>query len=166
MDKYTYDLPLFPVKPYAKLRVLTYLYSGKGKHPVTGILSAGGTRTFNKLLGLNIAFGLSATRNYYTLENSFGTTTSFTLNKKFPAGVFFTRETEITSETNIYWNPSAKYHMEFILDSYNNFKLQIWKRIHADLTVKMYSYRSTVHRKVAVGFQYLFTLNYNMNWVF
>ena len=165
-NKYTYNLALFPAKPYVKIRTKTFMYSGAGKHPITGILSAGGTRTFKRIKGLNLAVGLSGTRDYYTLENTFGTSGAITFNRKIPAWLLFSQETQITSETNVYWNPMAKYDMEFKLDSYSNFKIQLWKQIHADLTVKAYSYRNSVHRKIAVGFIYLFTLNYNMNWKF
>ncbi len=165
-NKYTYNLDLFPAKPYVQIRTKTFLYSGKGKHPITGIVSAGGTRSFKRVQGLNVSLGISGTRDYFTLENTFGTSGAITYNRKFPAWLLFSSETEITSETNIYWNPLARFDMEFKMDSFSNIKVQVWKNIHADMTFKAYTYRNTVHRKVAVGFLYLFTLNYNINWNF
>ena len=60
----------------------------------------------------------------------------------------------------------AKYHMEFKMDSDTNINIQIWKRINAQFTLRAYSYRSSVHKKTAVGLYYNFTLNYGMAWKF
>ena len=165
-NKYTYNIPAWPVKPFTDLKVNTFLYSGFGPHPISGTMSTGATRTFPRLLGLNVAVGLHGTRDFRKPENSFGTSSTLLLNKKFPPKLFFSIPTELSSTTHIYWNPVAKYHMEFKLDHKSIIRIQLYKKINGTFKFMAYSYRSTVHRKLAVGTYYYFTIDYGMHWKF
>ncbi len=164
--KYTYNIEQFPVEPYFDATVNSFLYSGTGRHPITATMSAGATRTFPKLIGLNLSVGLQATRDYYELENNFGTKSSMTISKKFPAKSLLTSEVSIDSKTNVFWNPTAEYDMEFKMDSDNSVHLQIWKNINLSMTFRAYAYRNSEFKKVAFGYNYLVTLDYGMHWKF
>ncbi len=164
--KYTYDVPQFPVKPYFDSTLNSFLYSGVGRHPITGTLSAGATRTFPKLIGMNLSVGLQATRDYYELKNNFGTKSSMTISKKYPAQSLLTRDVTIDSKTNVFWNPTAEYDMEFKMDSDSSVHLQIWKNINLAMTFRAYAYRNSEYKKVAFGYYYLITLDYGMHWKF
>ena len=154
------------MKPYVHLRVKSFLYSGEGKHPIIGTISGGATRTFKKFVDLSINTGLHGTRDYFTLQNTFGTTGTIEIKKNFPAGRLFSTEAKFESKTNIYWNPLAVYNLEFRLDNDNSFKVQIWKRVNAVLRFRSNAYRSTLHHKVAIGLYYYFILEYGLNWNF
>ena len=166
-NKYTYDLPNFPIKPYVDTTVASFLYSGAGKHPLTGITSAGATRTFNSLWGLNVNIGVSGTRDYTTLKNTVGLSSKIEIGKKeFPAGKIFKTPITIETRTVINWNPLHDYLMAFQHENINKITISIVKKIALEINVSTFSYRSTKQRKVALGFYYQLLLSYNMNWKF
>jgi hypothetical protein len=165
-SKYTYDLPFFPVKPYFDILGKSFLYSGAGKHPLTLITSSGATRTFAKLWNLNVSLGVHGTRDYTTLKNSAGINSSIILKKELPAGKIFKTPISIDTTTRIQWNPAKEFNMAFQHENYNTIRFKIMEKVSIDLDIKTFSYRSSKHRKVAVGFFYLLSLTYGMNWKF
>ena len=163
-NKYTYDLPHFTLKPYVDITITSEMYSGVGKHPIAGSMSAGFTRKILFLWDMDLNIGLDGSRNYFSNENSLGTKAKMTVNKSFSENSFFTEKTSFYSDTNITYKPVSKYHMAFALENTNRLKVQIWNKFNLTFDVKSYSYQDTTHRKLAIGFTYDITLNYGMNW--
>ena len=165
-NKYTYNLSDFPVKPYADLLVKSFLYSGEGQHPIAAVASSGMTRTFPKLLNLNVSIGIHGTRDYSTLKNSAGINGSFVMKKEFPAGKILKTPMSIDTTTRIQWNPLHEYFMTFQHENYNTIRFKIRQKVSLDVNVQTFSYRSTKVGRVALGFYYLLNLTYGMNWKF
>ena len=162
-NKYTYHVN-YKTDPYMALSLISELYAGRpGKHPLTAIISSGMTRTFKKLWDLDINLGLQGTRDYIKLDNTFGTNSKFILNKSFSDKSFIR---SIYSDTDITWSPMAKYHMAFYLKNKNEIKIYLWKKFNIAINIESYAYRSTKHRKVAVGIVYYALLSYGMDWNF
>jgi len=164
LNKYTYDLPGFKLKPFMAVDIYSEFYSPGGKHPVVVSTRAGLSREIKTLWNMVVEIGLDGTRNYVNNENTFGTTNKFTLTKSFPAKGLFTTPVKISIDAQATWNPMAKYHMAFFMRNNNRINFQIWKRFNATFHIKSYAYRDTRHRRVAIGFIYDFTLNYKMDW--
>ncbi|MFC1606820.1 hypothetical protein ACFL47_02525 [Candidatus Latescibacterota bacterium] len=166
LNKYTYDLPGFPVKPYVDLTFKSFLYSGVGKHPITAITSSGATRTFPSLFSLNVSLGIHGTRDYTTLMNTAGFDLKFDMKKDFPAGKVLKTPVSIETRTRIQWNPAHVYFMAFQHENYNKIKFKIMEKISLDVDIQTFSYRSSKQHKLALGFYYLLSLSYGMNWKF
>jgi len=162
-NKYTYDLPTYTLNPYIDLTIASELYSGAGKHPVVGSVSAGFTR-YIPFLWMNFNIGLNGSRDYFTNENSFGTKAKLTVTKTFSKNSFFTQEISLFSDTNVTYKPMAKYYMALALENTNRIKVQIWNNFNMIFDIKSYSYQDSRHRKLAVGFIYDISLNYVMGW--
>lgn len=168
-NKYTYNLSDFPVKPYVDLLLSSFLYSGVGQHPIAATVSSGATRTFPKLLNLNVNIGIHGTRDYSTLKNSAGFNGSFVLKKDFPAGKILKTPVSIDTTTRVQWNPRnppIDYSMTFQHENINTLRFKIMQKVSLDINVQTFSYRSTKVGRVALGFYYLLNLTYGMNWKF
>ncbi|MBN1294664.1 MAG: hypothetical protein JXB48_22705 [Candidatus Latescibacteria bacterium] len=163
---YSYDLPKFPIKPYFGVRLQTFLYSGVGKHPITASIKSGAKRQFPSLFNLELLFGIHGTRDYSTLNNTFGLENDIFFNKEFPAGKLLKTPLKIDSKTFITWNPLAAYYMAFNLENDNTVRLGIAKKITIAMHFKANSYRNNKVKKVATGYYYFLTLDYGMNWKF
>lgn len=165
-NKYTYNLEQFPVKPYADIKVNSFLYSGEGKHPLTLTVSSGATRTFPRILNMSLSLGLHGTRDYTTLKNTFGTSCTILFKKDFSATRLLKTPIAIDSKTFIYWDPLVEFHHTFKHINENAILFKIQEKINIALNVNTYTFRNSIHKKTAVGFYYLLSLNYGMNWKF
>ncbi|HUT63202.1 MAG TPA: 5'-nucleotidase C-terminal domain-containing protein, partial [Anaerolineae bacterium] len=162
-NKYTYHLN-YKIDPYMDVNFESEFYPDKPmKQPLIAKVSSGLTRTFKKLWDLDVNIGIHGTRNYITLENTFGANGKFFLNKTFSEKSPIKK---LSSDTNITWSPMSQFGMAFFISNQNNLKIQAWKNFNIDLRVDSYAYRNTKYRKVATGFIYFLLLNYGMNWKF
>lgn len=165
-SKYTYNIPNLPVKPYIDVKLNSFLYSGAGKHPLTATVSSGATRTFPRLLNLNVSVGVSGTRNYENLTNNMGVKGRITLKKDIPTGKILKTPISLDSKTDTTWSPLAEYYMAFQLENDNTVRFKIMDKISVAAHVKSYSYRNTKIRKVATAYYYFMTIDYGMEWKF
>ena len=165
-SKYTYNIPNLPVKPYMDVKLNSFLYSGAGKHPLTATVSSGATRTFPRILNLNVSVGVSGTRNYENLTNNMGVKGRITLKKDIPTGKIFKTPVSLDSKTDITWSPLAEYYMAFQLENDNTIRFKIMDKVSVATHVKSYSYRNTKIKKVATAYYYFLTIDYGMEWKF
>jgi hypothetical protein len=141
----------------------SYLHPGPGKHPIRAEMSSGLTRKIPKYW-LEASFGMSGARDYFTNKNNFSSVTALKVNKNFPAKSVLTSQSQLYSETRIYWFPSALYHSLFRHENENRLSLQIWRKFDITFQVKTYSYRDSTTKRLATGFYYWVMLNYGMQW--
>ena len=162
-SKYTYHVN-YKTDPFIQMNFDSELYANApGKHPLTATLSSGFTRTFKRAWGIDLNLGIHGTRNYVTLENTFGTFGQVYLNKSFSEKSIIRN---IISDTRVKWDPMANYHNAFNLTNTNSLKCRLWNNFNIDFRINNYAYRSTKYRKVAVGVVYYVLITYGMNWKF
>ncbi len=161
--RYEYDILTLGSRPYMDMTINSIFYSGKGKHPISANISTGFTRKIPKLW-LETSIGVNGARNYFSNQNTLGTKTTFSFKKSFPPMSIFTGQTDLSSDTEIFWSPSALAKSEFRHENHNRMNTQLMKKLGLAVGIHTYSYRTTKFRKSAVGIHYDLNLTYGMQW--
>jgi hypothetical protein len=162
-NKYVYNVPTFASVPYVDLTFTSAIHPGGGRHPLRADVSTGLTRKLPQYW-MQVSVGLNGSRDYVSYQNTLGSKTEISVSKVFPPRSLFSAPTQFSSQTRIFWWPSAEFHSLFRHENENSLSIGVWRKIDITFQIKTYSYQDNTQRKIAAGFQYWGLLNYGMTW--